>query len=380
MIHATIERPDIPLSDRQVWLTALGWFTLSRVVVLAVGFVGVATFIDHHSLAIEGPVALDPVSVWRKWDVLWYERIAVNGYAWQLDTPQGQATAAFFPLYPVTIGLLLTLVPGGSFFWLGSLVSAACTLAAAVLVVRMAATSVPQAWRLMLVLFSAAGSFYLSLPYAEALFLLLVTGAMLATRRRLYLWAGLAAGLAAVTRPQGLALVAVPLVACWLDIHLSTRERLVRLAAIVALVLVPLAIYVGAMADLQGSAGAMIERQALWSNATPYPLRSLVGLVDYPRRVQAWLHGACWLLAVALLVRYRRRLPPGAVVFTAGALLISTQHASFHGIYRYTAVLVPLVIGLADDYARVRATVVAINVIVGVIMILAFVTNNRLAV
>ncbi len=369
-----------PLSNRQIWLSAAGWLVVSRLVVLGLGFIGVATFVDQHTLTVGGAAALDPVTVWHKWDVLWYERIALHGYGWALDTLQGQATAAFFPLYPVSVGALLRVVPGASFFWVGSIVSTACTLVAATLVLRTAATGPAHAQRLMLVLFSAAGSFYFSLPYAEGLFLLLIAGTILLARRRAYVLAGLLAGLAAVTRPQGLALAAVPLLACWLDANQSRAERWRRLAIVVLLIVVPCAIYVAALAHIQGSAGAFIERQALWNEASPYPLQSLLGLLRYPHRVQAWVHGATWLAAVVLLVRYWRRLPLGEALFCAGALLISTQNESFHSIYRYVAVLVPLTIGVAGDRADVRWAVVAANLLLGALMILAFVTNNRLAV
>jgi hypothetical protein len=43
-------------------------------------------------------------------------------------------------------------------------------------------------------------------------------------------------------------------------------------------------------------------------------------------------------------------------------------------------VLVPLTLGLAGDRDRVRLTLIAINLVVGALMILAFVTHNRLAV
>jgi hypothetical protein len=67
-------------------------------------------------------------------------------------------------------------------------------------------------------------------------------------------------------------------------------------------------------------------------------------------------------------------------MFCAGALLISTQQESFHGIYRYAMVLVPITIALAEDRDDIRNAVIAINLVFGTLMILAFVTNNRLAV
>jgi hypothetical protein len=370
----------VPISGRHAVLTALGWLTFTRAVVLTLGFVGVATFVNHHTLVIEGPAALSPSAVWHKWDALWYERIAIHGYRYQLDTPQGQAMAAFFPLFPVTVGLLLSILPFASFFWVGSLFSTACTLAASVLTVRAWSPDRAHAHRLLLVLLGSAGSFYFSLPYTEGLFLLLAVGTLLLTRRGHYVPAGLLAGLAAVTRVQGLALIAVPVVACWLDKTMPSERRAARIALSGALFAMPVAAYLLFLADVQGSAQAFVERQAMWNNAFPYPLKAVMGLVEFPRRVQSYLHGGFWVLYVALTVRYARRLPVGEVLFCLGALLISTQQETFQGIYRYTAVLVPIALGLADDRADVRAAVVAINLIFGTVMILAFVTNNRLAV
>lgn len=361
-------------------MAALGWLALTRLVILALGFVGVATFVDHHSLVIEGPAALSPVTVWHKWDALWYERIAVHGYRYQLDTLQGQAAAAFFPLFPVTVGLLLRALPFASFFWVASIFSFGCTLAACTLVVRELTSTLDRVHRVLFLLLASAGSVYFSLPYTEGLFLLLVVATMVLTRRRHYAWAGLAAGLAAVTRVQGLALVAVPVVACWVESGPASRARLIKVASSLALFAAPVVVYLLYLAEVQGTAQAFVDRQAMWSNTVPYPFRAVVGLAEFPRRVQAYLHGGIWLLYVGLALRYARRLPLGEVLFCLGALVISTQQETFQGIYRYTAVLVPLVLGLADDRADVRAAVVAINLIFGTIMILAFVTHNRLAV
>ena len=102
-------------------LTVVAWFTASRLIIAALGVIGVSTFptraIDGLSEAVvDNTTALNPANVWHKWDALWYERIAEHGYGYELDTLKGQATARFFPLYPATIRLLRTLAPSMSFF------------------------------------------------------------------------------------------------------------------------------------------------------------------------------------------------------------------------------------------------------------------------
>jgi hypothetical protein len=366
---------------RAPWLTVLGWLALTRLVILGIGFVGVATFVDFQTLRTGGPAALSVEGTWQKWDAVWYERIAREGYDYEPGDVQGQAKAAFFPLYPLTIGLLLKVVPFMPFFWLGAALSTLFTFAACVLLVRELVPASADPQRVLVLLLAGAGSFYFSLPYTEGLFLLLVVGTMTLTRHRWYALAGLVAGLSAVTRVHGLALIAVPLLACWLDRRQPPSVRARGLAGSVALFGVPLAIYLAYLSVSQGSAGAFIDRQAGWSNTFPYPLRALVQLAaDHPRRVQAYLHGGIWLLYVAVTARYLRARPPGEILFCLGALVISTQQETFQGIYRYSAVLVPLVLAIADDRRPVQSAFLAVNVIFGTIMILAFVTGNRLAV
>ena len=366
---------------RAPWLAVLAWLTLTRLAILAIGFVGVATFVDLHTLKVEGPAALSIEATWQKWDAVWYERIARDGYRYEPGDIQGQAKAAYFPLYPLAIGLLLKVFPVVPFFWLAAAVSTLFTFAACVILVRELVPASTAPHRVLMLLLAAAGSFYFSLPYTEGLFLLLVVGTMALTRRRQFALAGLVAGLSAVTRIHGLALIAVPVLACWLDRTQPPAVRARGLAGSIALFGLPLAIYLAYLSMFQGSAGAFVEQQAMWGNDFPYPLRALVQLAaDHPRRVQAYLHGGMWLLYLAVTFRYLRARPPGEILFCLGALVISTQQETFQGIYRYGAVLVPLVLAMADDRRPIQSAFLVLNLIFGTIMILAFVTGNRLAV
>lgn len=371
-------RPIMP--TRAAWRVVLPWFIGSRLVIVAIGVIGVATFVDQRALQAGGPLALSLKSTWLKWDVEWYQRIALHGYGWQIEDLKGQAAAGYFPLYPLLLGVLLRGLPFASFFWLGTIVSNLLTLTALVLAVDHLTTGAPQARRLMIVMLSSAGSFYLSIPYTESLFLLLVVLVMILTRTRHYLWAAAFAGLAATTRVQGFALIVVPAIACRLDGDFSLTDRFKRIAGMALMFGVPVAIYLSHLAAVQGSPEAFIERQALWENPWPYPFRSVVGLLLHPRWISGWLHGLFWSAYVTILIRHWKRMPLGEALFCAGALLISTQQESFHGIYRYVTPLVPLALTVADDRSAWRQPVVVANIVFATIMILAFVTWNRLAV
>ena len=96
--------------------------------------------------------------------------------------------------------------------------------------------------------------------------------------------------------------------------------------------------------------------------------------------VTNWLHGAFWLVYAGLLLRYWRSMPIGEAVFCAGVFLISTQQEAFHGTYRYMVPLVPLTLAISRDHHKVRHWIIALNLVFGVLMLLAFVTRNRLTV
>lgn len=356
------------------------WLLVTRLVIAVIGIAGVATFVNQHTGVVGDATALNPLVVWHKWDSLWYERIALHGYGYQLDDIKGQAAAGFFPLYPLATGVILQLLPSLSFFWVGAVASNIFTAVALFFLARDLCRDAEQADRVLVATLAAAGSFYLSIPYTEGLFLLLVVGVLACTRRGYLLIAAALAGLSCVTRVHGFALLAVPAIAVLAASDRPWPRRIGHLALVGVVSAVPLALYMAYLSQVQGSPDAFVTRQAMWSNAVPYPLKSIVGLIEFPRRLSGWLHGGFWAMYVWVLARSWRRMPIAEAIFCAGALLISTQQESFQGIYRYTVPLVPLAIALADDTPAVRMTVLIVNLIFGTIMILAFVTNNRLAV
>jgi hypothetical protein len=270
-------------------------------------------------------------------------------------------------------------MPTVSFFWIASVLSNLFTLGALFLIARELVTD-DELGRVLAVMMMSAGSFYLSIPYAESLFLLLVVATIVCARRGRYELAGLLAGAAATTRAHGLALLCVPVVACWLDARLSANQRVMRVLLALALFAIPVLAYLAILARDQGAWFALFSRQELWDNPSPYPLRAFTGFIFFPRRITNWLHGGFWLLYAGLFLRYWRSMPRGEALFCAGVFLISTQQEAFHGTYRYMVPLIPLTLAIARDRREVRHWIIAINLIFGLLMLLAFVTRNRLTV
>jgi len=147
------------------------------------------------------------------WDGRWFESIASGGYPTEL--PRGDDGAvvknewAFLPLFPLLVRGL-SWATGGSFVVVGSAVAVVAGAVATVLLYLLVRDRVgDREGRHAAVLFAVGPmSFLLQVPYAEALSLALVFGALLALSRRAWGWFALCGVLAALTRPGGLALAA----------------------------------------------------------------------------------------------------------------------------------------------------------------------------
>ena len=79
------------------WTTTALWLAASRAVILVIGLVGAALFLNQRTLEVAGPAALNPAAVWQKWDAVWYERVAREGYAAAPDDPAPPCATASLP-------------------------------------------------------------------------------------------------------------------------------------------------------------------------------------------------------------------------------------------------------------------------------------------
>ena len=103
-----------------------------------------------------------------------YKSIAENGYEVRAYTASKQANWGFMPLYPITVGFFLKLIPL-SFFNLASILSNIFSFAGVYILFKTLKERLGENKSQFLVayLFSA-GSFYLSIPYNESLYILLL--------------------------------------------------------------------------------------------------------------------------------------------------------------------------------------------------------------
>jgi Gpi18-like mannosyltransferase len=162
--------------------------------------------------------------VWARWDSIWFLRIAEHGY----EHLSNSATA-FFPLYPAAVGLLGRVLLG-HYVLAGIVVSLTTGLATFVLLYRLAEDKIGAdgARRAVLYLALFPMALFLQAVYSESLYLMLTVVAFLAAERRRFLGAGLACGLALLTRPVAVALL--PALAIFALRSAQPRRNLAQLA------------------------------------------------------------------------------------------------------------------------------------------------------
>lgn len=181
---------------RRFLLVALGAVLVGTVVYATIGVRGGGRTID-----LGWPGAFE---MWVRWDAGWYEQIAAREYTYSATE---QSSAAFFPLYPLSMRALVAL--GMNVFASGILLTFLFGAAAVVMFSRWATLMKPEAaslatWLLVLWPFS----FYLvGAVYSDALYLLLIISAFTQLERGRVGWATLLGVLATATRPIAPAVV-----------------------------------------------------------------------------------------------------------------------------------------------------------------------------
>lgn len=189
-----------------------------------------ASSLYHGMVPLESGLDRILWSPWQRWDTLWYTKIAAQGY------PSGDSSVAFFPLFPMLIHFLAPFV-GNNLVAAGMIIANIATLASFILLYSLTADlfdlTVARNAVLFLAVFPTA--FFLFAAYPESLFLVLALSSFLAMRSNRWQIAGLAGGLAALTRPQGMLLV-LPLLIGFIQQYRQKRVTLVQGASLLLVV------------------------------------------------------------------------------------------------------------------------------------------------
>lgn len=234
----------------------------------------------------------------RSWDSVWYLGIAAHGYGHDLPSrdPGPHSDLAFFPLYPGLLRAVTALVPldGGL---AGLLVSwtAAAVAAAGIHAVGTRLHGRATGIALVLLWGLLPHSVVLSMAYTEPVLTAFAAWSLYAVLAGNWLWAGVLAALAGVTRPNGFAVAAAVLAAAGWEVWRRRGKVSHRLWTGAALAPLGWTAYVLWVGRRKGDVlGGYFEVQRLWGSRFDFGRGSL----EFVRAML--LHGGRFVFPVAL--------------------------------------------------------------------------------
>jgi hypothetical protein len=285
------------------------------------------------------------LSPWQRFDTNWYLAIAEHGY--------GNITGDihFPPLYPIFIRLLGTVLLGHDLLaaWLVS--NVAIIVVFTLLYEKTAKwmdTEAAQKAVVYLALFPTA--FFLFAPYSESLFLLFVLLFFVALGRERWVWAGLCAGLAVLTRLQGIVLL-LPLVYGWLQSKSFSKSGIVAIALppVAALIYLVLRASVAPVSVLPMNEPELSARLIPpWENY----LYAITTLLSGRFILPDLLNFLAALLLVIAVVAGWRRLPMSLNLYNVGSLFLLTMRfvdtQPLNSLIRYSLAFFPVFVFLGS--------------------------------
>jgi Gpi18-like mannosyltransferase len=162
------------------------------------------------------PQSWNPIDMQIRWDSNWYLDIAKNGYQYRIGE---LSNIVFFPLYPLLIKIIGTVVNGQFGFagWLINIVSLCGATAFLYRLMREQHTDIDSTQTVMMMLIFPT-AFFFSIIYTESLFLFFSIATFFYALRRQFLFASLFGLAAALTRVTGILLI-FPLLIEIVQIH-----------------------------------------------------------------------------------------------------------------------------------------------------------------
>ncbi|MFJ3432416.1 hypothetical protein ACIPMU_02480 [Streptomyces cyaneofuscatus] len=304
-----------------------------------------------------------------RWDSVWYQRIAENGYGYTVTLPDGalHSDLAFFPLLPALergISEVTPLTLGGA----GLLVAWTAGLLAAWGIFAVGAELYGR--RTGVVLAALWGvyptAFVQSMAYTETLFTALAAWALYAVLKGRWLVAGALCVLAGLTRPSAAALIAALAITAAVTLVREIRagnglgpvlRRHARMITGVALAPLGWLAYVVFVAVREGSPFAYFDVQAQWGNSIDGGRALAAFIAGLPLPAALGLCAALGLLGWLVVLCVRQRQPLPLLVYGIAIVVISLIGAGYFGSRpRLMMPAFPLLLPPAAALVRLRST------------------------
>ncbi|MCB0323781.1 MAG: hypothetical protein KDD69_09420 [Bdellovibrionales bacterium] len=318
-------------------------------------------------------------------DARWYLDIAATGYADGPATTSEPKNWVFFPLFPLLIRAVATLV--GSPLLAAVVISNISFFAALIVfqhyLLGLGATESERRFALWLICLFPT-SYFFSLPHTESLFFLLIIAAFSATHSGRYLTAGTILSLATACRPTGLLLLPA------FALALAERRVLFRLPGLLALALAPLGVcsFMLFLWNKTGDPFAFASNQAAWGRGQQTIVELAAKLLPYPEALmRPWdavvLNALAALAAVVTgIIYFFERRPSWSAVMLV-PVIVPLATGTVQSMCRFVMVLFPLYLLAAKLCSSERMAplllVLACSLLTGMCAMLAFLVTAAMA-
>lgn len=311
-------------------------------------------------------VPIRALDVFGRWDTDFYLGIARGGYPPLESDPGWIYNAAFFPLFPSLMRGVSELLGGADLFLVGVAVANAMLALGAIYVRKLARLDAGDGHADLAVacLLAYPGSHFFSCVYPESTALFLGAFALYCARTGLAAPAGLACGLAAVTRSSGV-LISLPVLyeLCRTeDGSLRPRWRALWLLCPA----VTLGLHLLLNLQLYRDPLYFARVQGAWGRRPSFFLEPFLTLdlsLDYHLFALGALALTIWAIA--------RRARPSYLLYSVPAILLPLSTGMLRGIHRYLGSNFPLFLFLARLLER-RAWVRRLSLGAGLLLLALF--------
>lgn len=301
------------------------------------------------------------LAVWGRWDAVHYLDIATNGYH--------GTDLAFFPLLPLLIGLLGSLI--GNHLIAGLVISNVALFFALLFLYKLVEHEFDRAVARRAIFYISIfpTAIFFSAVYTESLFLMLTVASFYYMRERRWWLAGAIGFLAALTRVEGV-LLAVPFAIEWWSAHRENPVAGLRNLAPLALIPLGLVTFMTYLWILNGDPLYFSHIQSHWNRELAAPWTSIgnsfhkIATAPGPQTVaQQILELVFTALMIGVLVGGWRRLKASYIAYMALSILMPLCTSSLMSMPRFALVLFPMfaILALWGGRPRINNAIVALS-------------------
>ena len=328
-------------------------FFVSRLALIIIGVTARAVFIPLRQGVFPWVYSSHTwLAIWGVWDSGWYLHIAQHGYSSAISSLPGtfgQASYAFFPLYPLLMHLVGVAL--GNYFIAGLVISNLCLLFAAWYLYGLTVMDEGEqvAGRAVKYLFLFPVAFIFSGVFSESLFLALALASLFYAKNQRWWLAGILGGLCALTRSVGVLLL-VPL---GVEFYLQYRWGIgAWLKLGWPLLLVPLGLTIFGFYNqlLTGNFFSFLSIQSAWHRQPVNPLRLIYGAV-LARDPYNLFSAIFALICLAIIIAYYKKIRLSYWLF-ALLVIVLPMFSGLESLPRYTLAAFPLFIVFAKMTKR----------------------------